>query len=88
MAGRDRRDPQHRMQRLVLAAGVGDWDIEGVAQLDIEPWWLEHLAEAERSIRRLRGQLEALSQDSPRTCEQCGTPIGGRADRRYCSDLC
>ena len=76
------------MDQTVAGAGVTEYDVRWLRQLDVEPWWIEELVKAEQSIRRLRTQLEALAAESPRTCARCRQPMGGRADRKYCSDRC
>lgn len=61
------------------------WFAEGTA---VQPWWIEHLEESERAIRRLRLQLQASLDADPRRCGHCELPIAGRSDRKFCSDRC
>lgn len=61
------------------------WFAPGV---EVQPWWLDHLAEHERATRRLRLRLQASLDANPRTCGNCGDPLAGRTDRRFCSDRC
>ena len=81
------------MGDIVLGAGVGPGDVREhipLSQLDREqfPWWIDALREAEASIRRLRGQLEAVLADDGRRCPVCDAAVTGRADRRYCGATC
>lgn len=54
-------------------------------------WYVDELAKAERSARRLRKRLAALIDPPPpnaATCSVCSGPMVGRADRRFCSASC
>jgi hypothetical protein len=51
--------------------------------------WIEHLREAETSIRRHRKRLQALRDSAAaRVCPGCGGPVVGRADAVYCGSTC
>jgi hypothetical protein len=56
--------------------------------------WIEHLREAETSIRKHRKRqhrkrLEALRDSATaRVCSGCGGPVAGRADAVYCGSTC
>jgi predicted RNA-binding Zn-ribbon protein involved in translation (DUF1610 family) len=51
--------------------------------------WIEHLREAETSIRRHRKRLEALRDSATaRVCPGCGDQVVGRADAVYCGSTC
>src|SRR4051812_23939004 len=80
---------QERIQRAVADIGAPDFSVEQLASVVVEPWWVDHLAASERAIRELRHRIEALTTDHhQRTCNQCGMPISGRSDRKFCSDAC
>jgi hypothetical protein len=51
--------------------------------------WIEHLREAETSIRRHRKRLEAMRDSATsRVCPGRGGPVVGRADAVYCDSTC
>lgn len=82
------RSPQQRFEEAVLSTGVLPYTAAHFERLTVEPWMIDHLAKAETTVRDLRHQLEAHLTKSPRRCARCGDPIGGRSDRRFCSDRC
>jgi hypothetical protein len=49
---------------------------------------VEHLRQAEKSARGLRGLLESELEDDHRLCLTCRRPVTGKASRLYCSDRC
>lgn len=57
-----------------------------VADRDQMPAWIERLREAEAAIRQMRAQLEGAL--SGRVCGYCGNKVGGRSDRKFCSNAC
>lgn len=64
--------------------------VEEASRIDREqiPGMVAHLREAEANTRRLRGQLEALLNDSDRRCPVCDVAVTGRADQVYCGATC
>ncbi len=50
--------------------------------------WVTQLREVERDIRRLRLRLAHELNGPGAECDQCGAPVLGRTDRRYCSPAC
>jgi plasmid stabilization system protein ParE len=85
-----RPSPQERLENVVLSCGVDDgyWSDAALQRLDIQRWMVDELREAEASVRRLRGRLEAAMNTDARRCDHCGELLGGRADRRTCSNPC
>jgi len=94
MTDRRSRDQAQHIDQAVLAQGIEDryWPDADLAQLAWHEnliWWIDHLREAETSIRRFRKRLETLRDgDPPRLCPGCGGPVTGRADAIYCGTRC
>ena len=63
-------------------------DFVGVDDVELAPWMVESLREAEAATRRLRIAIEQRLAGVQRTCGRCVGEISGRSDRRYCSDAC
>jgi hypothetical protein len=85
------------MTDAVLAQGMAaeHWtdaqlaELAGLAGGENLDWWIGHLREAETSIRRCRKRLEALREGvTSRVCPECGGPVTGRADAKYCGSTC
>ncbi len=92
-----RYDPVRRMIEVVLSQGVAaeHWpdaelsEIVRLAGAEKLTAWIEHLREAETSIRRHRKRLEVLRDSATaRVCPGCGGPVVGRADAVYCGSTC
>lgn len=81
------RTAQDRFNDVVGMAVVHP-DLIDLEMVVVEPWHLAQLAEAEASIRQLRHKAAAHRDGSVRPCGQCGKPVIGRADRKWCSDGC
>lgn len=88
-----RNDPTARMTDIVIAVqnadGFPETDFDKLDLTNV-PWLTESLAEAERSLRRLRLRLEQMVEPTTavRRCDECRRPIAGRADQRFCSSAC
>jgi hypothetical protein len=52
------------------------------------PRWIETLRESEQQLRQLRARLEAVQAGDERRCQNCGQPLAGRTDRRFCNATC
>ena len=61
--------------------------VEHVDDIHTYPEAVALVDDLERSLGELR-RLGAMVKNGPRSCENCGGPMGGRADRRYCSPSC
>jgi hypothetical protein len=92
-----RYDPVRRIIEVVLSQGVaaGHWldaefaEIVRLVGAENLTAWIEHLREAETSIRRHRKRLEALRDSATsRVCPECGGPVTGRADAVYYGSTC
>lgn len=85
------RNPQKRLEDLVMGLGAlsgSRFPAADMQRVTVEPWMVAELVKAETAVRGFRHQLEAQLSDEPRRCDRCGEPIGGRSDRRFCSDRC
>lgn len=53
------------------------------------PKMIATLERAEANVRLLRKQLESIvAGEQPRLCLECGRPVYGRSDRKFCSTDC
>lgn len=99
LKGHRRFDPNRAVEQTILQSGFSGavtelMDDDAYASLDRDRLeeWIEGLREVERDLRRLRLRLthELAEPDAGRgaECAQCGSPVLGRTDRRYCSPAC
>ena len=84
-----KNDPDRRMGWVVSSVQVDfpERDLPALDRTNLDGW-IADLRKGEAAVRRLRQRLEALRDDAKRQCDQCGRPLIGRADARYCSDRC
>lgn len=86
-----KRPPQKRLEDVITSAGVANASLGYFGtEVNVEPWMVGELREAEASIRRLRREVEArLAGAASRPCDGCGRPVSAtRSDARYCSGRC
>src|SRR5215212_1010954 len=89
-AGRQlRHDPDTQMT-LIVERTIVDFPEEAYQALNpgYLDDWIGRLREGEASVRKMRKRLEALQRGTRKECPECGRPVVGRSDSRYCSPRC
>ncbi len=84
-----KNDPDRRMSAMVemTAVGMPERELQQLDRANLDQW-IAGLRHGERKVRHLRKRLEALRDQSHRTCPVCGRPVTGRPDAVYCDSSC
>jgi DNA repair exonuclease SbcCD ATPase subunit len=84
-----KNDPDRRMGMLVAGTHVflPEKDIQALTRSNLDHW-ISELRQGETEVRQLRKRLEALRDQSARSCPVCGRPVTGRPDAIYCEATC
>jgi len=84
-----KNDPDRRMATVVenTHAHMVEKDIQQLTRANLDHWIAE-LRTGEQMVRQLRRRLEALRDQSERSCPECSRPVTGRPDAVYCGSHC